>query len=63
MLIFFSILAILLIAGLFYLQQPIFGKAPEGKRLERIRQWGFDEDLQGLRLAQASLERGNREPL
>ncbi|MCF1715829.1 MBL fold metallo-hydrolase [Flavihumibacter sp. RY-1] len=38
MLIFFSILAILLIAGLFYLQQPIFGKAPEGKRLERIRQ-------------------------
>ncbi len=38
MLIFFSILAILLIAVLFYMQQPIFGKAPEGRRLERMKQ-------------------------
>lgn len=36
--IFFSILAILLIAVLFYMQQPIFGKAPEGRRLERMKQ-------------------------
>ena len=38
MIVFFSILAVLLIAVLFYMQQPIFGKAPEGKRLERIKQ-------------------------
>ncbi len=37
MIIFFGINLLVVIAGFLYLQQPIFGKAPSGERLERIK--------------------------
>lgn len=46
-----------------WLEDPSARVAAGRASLERIRQWGFDEDLQGLRLALASLApagRGNK---
>ncbi len=38
MILFLSILLLLAVSGLLFLQHPMFGKAPSGERLERIRQ-------------------------
>jgi L-ascorbate metabolism protein UlaG (beta-lactamase superfamily) len=37
MILLFSIIAVLVVISVIYLQQPVFGKSPDGKRLERMK--------------------------
>ncbi|WP_290790766.1 MBL fold metallo-hydrolase [Flavihumibacter sp. UBA7668] len=37
MILLFSVMAVLVVITLIYLQQPVFGKSPNGKRLERMK--------------------------
>lgn len=44
MILFFSVLAVLLVAVLIFMQQPQFGKAPSGARLEKLKQSSHYKD-------------------
>lgn len=58
MLIFLSVIALLAVATIIFINQPKFGKAPAGARLERLKKSGFYKDgkVQNINLTPALTE-------